>query len=151
MAQPQNWSFGSMMDIFPEFGRLRREVNRLISAAPFLSATPFATDFPAVNVWEGQEDAVVTLEVPGIDSRKLDLSIAGDVLKISGSREMAGAGEAQTYYRQERSSGSFIRTLQLPFHVEAEKAEARYEKGILQILLPRAESEKPKKITVKND
>ncbi len=150
MAQPQIWRFGSMMDVLPEFRRLRREMNRLFDVAPFLTASPFAADFPPTNVWVGQEDAVVTTEIPGIDPQKLDLSIVGDVLKIGGSR--AGEGqEAESYYRQERSCGTFSRTLQLPFQVETGKVEAKYDKGVLQIILPRAETEKPRKIAVKKD
>ena len=151
MAQPQIWRLGSMMDVFPEFRRLRREMNRLFTAAPYWAAAPFAADFPAINVWVGQEDAVVTTEIPGIDLQKLDLSIVGDILKISGSRAEERGPDVESYYRQERSGGPFSRTLQLPFRVETAKVEAKYENGILQIILPRAEAEKPKKIAVKKD
>ncbi len=151
MAQPQIWRFGGMMDVFPEFRRLRREMNRLLSATPYLAATPFAADFPAINVWVGADDAVVSTEIPGIDPQKLDISIVGDVLKISGARAEEAGKDVECYYRQERPSGSYSRTLQLPFHVEAAKVDAKYEKGILQIVLPRAEAEKPKKIAVKKD
>ena len=151
MVQPQIWRYGNVMEAFPEFQRLRREMNRLLSASPFLSATPFAADFPAINVWVGQEDAVVTTELPGIDPQKLDLSMVGDILKISGSRAGETGQDIENCYRQERSHGSFSRTLQLPFQVDASKVEAKYEKGILQVILPRAEAEKPKKIAVKKD
>ncbi len=151
MVQPQIWRYGSMMDAFPEFRRLRREMDRLFSAAPPLSALPSAAGFPAINVWVGQEDAVVTTELPGVDPEKLDISMVGDVLKIAGFRAGEAGPEVDSYYRQERSYGSFTRTLQLPFQAEASKVEAKYEKGILQIVLPRAEAEKPKKIIVKKD
>ena len=116
-----------------------------------LSTMPYRTDFPAVNVWMGQDDAIVTTELPGIDPEKLDISVVKDVLKINGSREVEAAKEGESYYRQERSGGPFSRALQLPFQVDASKVEAKYEKGILQITLPRAEAEKPKKIVVKKD
>ncbi len=143
MFQPQFFRFGSLMDQLPEFQRLRREMNRLFTAAPY------GMDFPAINIWMGQEDAIVTAELPGIDPAKLDISVVNDVLKISGSRGLGALREGETCYRRERSSGPFTRTFQLPFSVEASKVEAKYEKGILQIVLPRAEADKPKKIAVK--
>ncbi len=155
MAQPQifrslmEWPefrrFGGTVDLWPDFQRLRREMNR------FIAALPYGADFPAINIWLGQEDAIVTSELPGIDPGKLDISVVNDVLKLSGSREAPAAKEGETYYRQERSSGAFSRTFQLPFTVDASKVEAKYEKGILQIILPRAEAAKPKKIAVKID
>ncbi len=151
MAQPQIWRLGSMMDVFPEFRRLRRDMNRLLAEAPYWAATPFAADFPAINVWVGQEDAVVTAEIPGIDPQQLELSIVGNVLKICGARAEEGTPARENYYRQERSCGTFSRTLQLPFPVDTAKVEAKYEKGILEIIFPRAEAEKPRKIALKKD
>ncbi len=119
-------------------------MNRLLSAAAY------GEDFPA-NVWVGQSDAIFTAELPGIDPQKMDISVVNDVLKITGSREREPIKEGGTYFRQERKSGPFIRTLQLPFAVDASKVEAKYEKGVLKITLPRAEAEKPRKITVKAD
>jgi len=58
--------------------------------------------------------------------------------------------EGESYHRQERGSGSFTRTVRLPFRVEADKVSAKYERGILQITLPRAEEDKPKKIQIKS-
>jgi HSP20 family protein len=57
--------------------------------------------------------------------------------------------EGATYHRQERRYGAFLRTFRLPFRVDAEKVEASFAKGVLQIALPRAEEDKPRKITVR--
>ena len=56
--------------------------------------------------------------------------------------------EGEVYLRQERETGNFQRTFQLPFEVEAEKIEAKYEKGVLQITLPRLKEDLPKKIKI---
>jgi HSP20 family protein len=128
-----------------EVQRLQREMNRLFSGATEI----YAHDFPAVNVWRGEHGAIVTAELPGIDAAKLDISVVGDSLTLSGNRDLEPLKEGQSYHRQERAYGRFARTLQLPFNVDTAKVGASYEKGVLQITLPRVEAEKPKKITIK--
>jgi|WetSurMetagenome_2_1015567.scaffolds.fasta_scaffold1184676_1 HSP20 family protein len=147
MFGPGVWSFGRITDPMTDMQRLQREMNRLFSGAAEL----YAHDFPAVNVWSGENGLVVTAEVPGIDPEKLDISIVGDSLTLSGVRERVVLKEGESYHRQERSQGRFTRTLQLPFHVDAGKVEAKYEKGVLHITLPRAEVDKPKKIKIKSE
>ena len=147
MFGPGIWRFGRIADPLTEVQRLQREMNRLFSGA-----TEFYThDFPAVNVWRSAEGAIVTAELPGIDPAKLDISVVGDILTLTGSREIEALKEGESYHRQERTHGRFARTLQLPFQVNAAKVEAKYEKGILQITLPQVEEEKPKKIAIKVD
>ncbi|HDQ72581.1 MAG TPA: Hsp20/alpha crystallin family protein [Chloroflexi bacterium] len=128
-----------------EMERLRREMNRLFATAP---AGRVAT-YPALNIWANEDGALVTAELPGVDPEAIDISVVGDTLTLKGSREPEAADEEQTYHRRERGYGSFSRSLQLPFSVEANEVDATFEKGILQINLPRAEADKPKKITVK--
>ncbi len=115
-----------------------------------LTASPVTVEFPPINIWLGPEDAVLAVELPGVNPEKLELSIDGDIMRICGSRFVEEDKGVENYYRRERNYGSFTRVVQLPFAIEAAKVEATYEKGILQILLPRAEAEKPKKIAVKS-
>jgi HSP20 family protein len=68
---------------------------------------------------------------------------------LTGKRVPEELKEGEKYHRRERGYGRFTRTFQLPFHVEANNVEAVFEKGILQISLPRAEADKPRKISVK--
>jgi HSP20 family protein len=89
--------------------------------------------------------------LPGIDPAKLDISIIGDSLTIGGVHESEKAEPERNYHRQERSFGSFRRSIKLPFQVDADKVEAIYEKGVLQLTLPRAEAEKPRKIAIKSE
>jgi HSP20 family protein len=104
----------------------------------------------AINVWvKPGEGQVITAELPGINQDELDLKINGDVLTITGKREKPNQEENETYHRQERIYGDFSRSIRLSFPVDSEKVEAEYEKGILKVWLPIAETEKPKKISVK--
>jgi HSP20 family protein len=102
-----------------------------------------------MNVWTSEESAVVTAELPGCNADDLDISVVNETLTVTGSRQEAELEEGATYHRRERSCGNFSRTFQLPFQVDATKVEAVFEKGVLEITLPRAEADKPKKITIK--
>jgi len=113
--------------------------------------TPSTTEFPAVNVWVGGDTAVVTTELPGVDPKAIDISVVGRSLTLRGSREPEELKDNQSYHRRERWYGQFTKTLELPFDVESAKVEAKFGKGILSITLPRAEADKPRKITVKSD
>ncbi len=145
MLSPGIWSFGRMMTPIPEVQNLRREMNRLVAGI----GQEAGQDFPAVNVWVGEHDAIVSAEIPGVDIEKIDISVMGDSLTISGAREPLTLSEGESYHRQERDYGRFTRTLQLPFNVETDKVDARYEKGVLSVTLPRAEADKPKKVAIK--
>jgi len=133
-------------DPLREAERLHRDMHRLFSG---LVPSHAARVWPPVNVWTGRDDALVTAELPGIDPAKLDITVVGDTLTLSGTREPAEAGEGQVVNRLERETGDFARTIQLPFRVEADKVEAAYAKGVLQIKLPRLEADKPKQIAIK--
>jgi len=126
--------------------RLQRDMGRALTDAWRGLTTRV---FPALNIWTGRDDAVVTVELPGVDASKLDLSVVGDTLTISGSRESDQLEEGQAFSRRERESGEFSRTVQLPFRVEADKVTAHYAKGVLRITLPRLEADRPKQISVK--
>jgi len=130
-----------------EMERLHREMDRLFSGA----SLPFAQNFPALNLWTSENDAIVTAELPGIDADGLEISVLDDTLALSGSRTPEELKEGESYHRQERGHGRFTRTITLPFKVNADKVEAVYERGILRITLPRAEEDKPKKIKVKSE
>jgi len=106
---------------------------------------PFAPDFPAMNVWTNEEHAIVTAELPGVAEEDIDVSVTGSTLTLRGERKAAEGGE---YHRQEREEGSFVRTLDLPFQVNASQVEARLARGVLHIKLPRAEEDKPRKIAI---
>ena len=139
------WRLGGMTDPLREMQRVQREMNRIFSGM----GQSLSQETPSVNAWIGESDVIVAAELPGIDPAKVEISVVGDSLTISGTCEAEPLKEGESYHRQERDHGRFSRTIQLPFHVEAGKVEAKYEKGILRITLPRAEADKPRKISVK--
>jgi HSP20 family protein len=139
--------FGSFTSSWREMERLRREMNRLFAdVRPGLAAAPC---YPAMNVWTNQDGAIVTAELPGFTPEDIDISVVNDTLTLSGNRSPEELEEGETYHRRERSCGRFSRAFQLPFAVETGEVEATFEKGVLKVTLPRAEADKPKKITVK--
>ncbi len=138
-------SFG--LSPWREMERLRREMNRLFSGVT--SGTTVALGFPAMNVWTNEDGAVVTAELPGIDPKEIDISVNNDTLTVTGCRQPQEIPEDITYHRRERGCGRFSRSFQLPFQVEAGKVSAAFERGVLQITLPRAEADKPRRIAVK--
>jgi HSP20 family protein len=108
-----------------------------------------STQYPALNAWTNQNQAIITAEIPGIDADTLDINVIGDTLTLRGTREPEPIKEGETLLRGERNLGSFSRSLQLPFQVDAPKVTARAKNGVLIITLPRAEAEKPRKVAVK--
>jgi HSP20 family protein len=133
--------------MWDEMDRLQREMNRLFDHydRPEL---PLA-GYPAVNVWMNDEAAVITAELPGVDVKDLDISVVGETVTLSGERNRDDLPKEVTYHRQERGIGKFSRTIDLPFSVDAGKVQATLEKGILRVLLPRSEKDKPRKVIVK--
>ena len=115
------------------------------------STFPASVDFPPTNVWVAEDNVVVTTEVPGIDANALEITVIKNSLTLRGSRMAEELKEGESYHRRERWNGQFTKTLQLPFAVESDKVEARFAKGVLYISLPRAEAEKPRKISVKSE
>ncbi len=131
-----------------EMERLRREMNRLLGDWPTQARWGAAPSYPAMNVWTDENSTIVTAELPGVVPEEIDISVEDDMLTLRGSRQPDEV-EAVTYHRQERRYGSFLRTLRLPFRVDAEKVEATFKNGVLNIALPRAEADRPKKIAIR--
>lgn len=139
----------SVTSPWEEMEHFRREMNRLFGGGLTRPKVQPAPSFPAMNVWTNQDGALLTAELPGVNPETIDISVVGDTLTLSGSRTPEQLQEGEQYHRRERGYGQFTRTFQLPFAVEAEKVDATFNKGVLQISLPRAEADKPRKIAVK--
>lgn len=133
--------------LWGEMDRLQREMNRLFDPVARTTGQRQG-DFPAVNIWTGEDDALLTAEIPGVDPEKIEVTVKDDTVSIRGSRQPDEAKEGESYLRQERGAGTFVRSFALPFHVDGDKVTAQYRMGILQLTLPRSEADKPKKITV---
>ncbi|MBV9122751.1 MAG: Hsp20/alpha crystallin family protein [Planctomycetes bacterium] len=108
-----------------------------------------APSYPAVNVLEDPESVYVEAEMPGLDLKDLEIYVTGhNQLTIKGERKPS-TPEKGIWHRQERGYGSFVRTLTLPYDVNRDKVEARFEHGVLLLKLAKHEAAKPRKITVK--
>ena len=139
-------------DLFSQLDRMQRDMNRFWSALDTSGTRqPFQRTgvYPLVNVYDDGESFVVRAEVPGVDPKKLDISVNGDTLPLHGERKASEPPEGASYHRRELSYGSFRRALTLPDMVDSAKVSANYRNGILEILLPRAEQAKQRKISVK--
>lgn len=137
----------------------------MLTYSPFGYADPFALmrrqmrgpgripaavpAYPAVNVWQGSDSAAVTAELPGVAPEDLDISVKNNVLTIAGERKAPEVGDDAGWLRRERAYGRFSRIVQLPFRVDRDRVEARFENGVLQIELHRPEEDKPRRIDIK--
>jgi HSP20 family protein len=92
---------------------------------------------------------VVTVEVPGINPDDLDITLEDGLLTIQGERQFTQESTEQQWHRVERRYGSFRRSITLPSQVQADAIEASFENGVLEVVVPKAEEAKPKKISVK--
>ena len=143
MFEPTIWRLGRFADPFAGLHLLRRDINRLFESAEN------CIEYPAVNVLLGEQDAIITAEIPGLDAGKTDISVAGDTITFGGERAAAELKEGESYFIRERTDGKFTRKVQVPFHIDATRVAAKYEKGVLSITVPRAEEDKPRKISIK--
>jgi HSP20 family protein len=134
--------------VWDEMERIQRDMNRILSS--YQRGVHSAPGFPAINIWTGEDGAILMAEIPGVAPDELDISVVGDTLTLQGERKRPEIGENAQYHRQERGYGRFSRTMQLPFPIEVDKVEAAIERGVLKMTLPRAEADRPKRISVRN-
>jgi HSP20 family protein len=135
--------------VFDELWRLQQEVDELFGSwgSPSgIRSLPRGT-FPGVNVGQTPERVDVYLFAPGIDPKSLEISIQQNLLAVSGKRDL-GAEEEANYYRQERFSGEFRRVISLPEDVDPERVQAKYVDGIVQIVVQRRESARPRRVEI---
>jgi HSP20 family protein len=133
-----------LLDSIKDMQRLQTQLNRLFSS----DARSGSTEFPPLNIWTSESGAVVRAEIPGVEPEQVDVSMVSDTLTIKGSLSVELPKSGQTCHRQERGCGQFLRSIQLPFGIDADKAQAKFADGILEIRLPRAEADRPRKISV---
>ena len=104
---------------------------------------------PAVDVFDTKDAVVLKAELAGLDPDDIEIEVDDNVLTIKGERKFEEKVDEERYYRVERRYGSFSRSLALPQGVRADDIQADYEDGVLEVRVPKAEEEKPKRITVK--
>jgi HSP20 family protein len=104
---------------------------------------------PALDISERKDAYLVTVELPGLKPEDLDITMEDGLLTIQGERQFTSESSEQQFHRVERRYGAFRRAITLPAHVLAEGIQASFEDGVLQILVPKAEEAKPKRIQVR--
>lgn len=103
--------------------------------------------YPPLNVFRQGDDFVVITELPGIKREDVDIQVHGDRVRISG-RKTIGYGEGASLHRRERLAGNFDRTIAIPVEIDTARVKAEYRNGVLALLLPRAERDKPRSISI---
>jgi HSP20 family protein len=125
---------------------------RLLDVDPLRRRGLLVSDLtPRMDVVETDSAIEVSAELPGIAEKDIDLSIAKGLVTIRGEKKAEHEEEQGDYHLSERSFGSFVRSFRLPENVVEDRVEATFDKGVLTITLPKAESATSarKKIEVK--
>ncbi|MCU0307481.1 MAG: Hsp20/alpha crystallin family protein [Thermoleophilia bacterium] len=134
-------------DPFREMSSLRDEMNRLFSRS--IGETGGASAWtPAVDVFDGKEAITLKAELPGLAAEDIDIEVDDNVLTIRGERRFEEKVEDGRYYRLERAYGSFSRSLQLPQGIRADDIAATFDKGVLEVRVPKADEVRPRRIAV---
>ena len=103
---------------------------------------------PAMDLVELDDHFVLRADLPGLGDDDVKLEIADDVLTLSGERRFEHEDRKEGFYRLERGAGSFSRSLTLPEGVDAEKIEASFDKGVLEVRIPKPEERKPRRVEI---
>lgn len=103
---------------------------------------------PEVDITETDKAYLITLDLPGVDRKDVDISLDRGTLTIRGERKANERVEGATFIRSERNTGTFERAFTLPRHVEADRVEARFEHGVLHVAIPKSIPAQPKKIKI---
>ncbi len=137
-------------------GAFRQEMDKLMEG--FFGGFDFhpfgrrsVTFMPQVDVVDTEKEIKVSIELPGLDDKDVEVSLTRETLTIKGEKKEEKEEKGKDYYRSERSFGSFTRTIPLPVEIDAEKAEASFKKGVLTVTLPKTKQviSQTKKVAIK--
>jgi len=136
-----------------ELSTLQNEVNRLFNTVFDTPATGGSTGslrrwMPAMDLVETQDHFVLRADLPGLTEQDVNIELEDNVLTVSGERRAEHEDEKEGYHRVERAFGSFSRTLTLPKGVDAEAISASFDKGVLEVRVPKPEARKPRRISI---
>jgi HSP20 family protein len=132
-------------DPFRDMKSVEDEFDRLIGRAYSRN-----TWVPALDVRETDDNFELTLDLPGIDPKDVSVNYEDGMLTVSGKREFSEERQGETWHRIERSFGTFARSVRLPRTADPDKIEAGFDKGVLTISVPKAETAKPRQIEVRS-
>ncbi|MCA9013352.1 MAG: Hsp20/alpha crystallin family protein [Planctomycetaceae bacterium] len=135
------------------FTLMRQEMNDLLSS--FWSGNGDVGSVfkggmaPALDIAEKDNSFEIRMDIPGVESKDLDVEVHGNTVTISGRRKEEKEEKGKTFHRVERSAGSFSRTVTLPCSVSEKEVAAEYTNGVLSVVLPKSEDARPKKVSIK--
>ena len=137
-----------------EIGSLQHEMNRLFST---FFDTPTGTGpanggrrwIPAMDLVETDDSFVLRADLPGLAEGDVSIELEENVLTVAGERKAEHEERKEGYYRVERSTGAFRRSLTLPEGVDADAITATFDKGVLEVRIPKPEERKPRKVQIR--
>ena len=147
----------AVWDPFVELERLRQEFDRAGRPGSARSPGRFAflpgrgaRQYPLVNVADDGESFYVEALAPGVDPDQLEITVVQNRLTIAGEKRGGDDNAPERVHRVERAAGRFLRTVDLPVEVDADRVEAQYKNGLLKLTLPRAAASRPRRVTVQS-
>jgi len=139
-------------DPFRDLITLREKMNRLFEDA--FTSRGEEKDLvssawtPAVDIFETENELILTAEVPGIDEKDIEIKIEDNTLSLKGERKFEKETKEENYHRIERAYGSFYRSFTLPNYIDQDKIHAEHENGVLRITMPKKSELKPRKVKI---
>jgi HSP20 family protein len=136
---------------FRELSSLQTEMNRLFNAAFEAPAGGNAAPrrwTPAMDLVETEEEFVLRADLPGMSESDVSIELEDNVLTVSGERKSEHEDKREGFYRMERAYGSFSRSLTLPKGIDPEAVNAAFDRGVLEVRVPKPEQRKPRRITI---
>jgi HSP20 family protein len=133
---------------------LKKEMDRIfdrIWETDLPTPAAFGEWTPVLDVLEGKDELVVKVEVPGIEPKEINLTLAEQVLTINGEKKYEKEEKDEKFYRTERAMGAFSRSIRLPIPVDINKVTAVFRNGLLTITLPKTKELKGTTIPIKID
>lgn len=140
-------------DPFRDALSLRNAMDRLFEDSfvtpRFGWIAPVSAAGMAIDMYETKDEVIVKAALPGVKPDEAEVTITGDTLTIRGESKEEKEIKEENYIRKERHFGSFARSVTLPAGLQADKAEAIFEDGVLTLKIPKSEEVKPKRVKVK--
>jgi HSP20 family protein len=136
---------------FRELSSLQTEMNRLFNAAFDTQGNGPSTArrwTPAMDLLETEDEFVLRADLPGMAESDVSIELEDNVLTLSGERKTEHEDKREGFYRMERAFGSFSRALTLPKGVDPEAVTAAFDRGVLEVRIPKPEQRKPRKISI---
>lgn len=133
------------------FAGLQKEMDDLLSRfqADWGGEGLPAISVPAADLSETDDALQIRMDMPGLKAEEINIEVSGNTIRVSGEHKEEKEEKGKTYHRVERRSGSFARALTLPAAVKEDKVTAECKDGVLTITLPKTETAKTHRVTVK--